>query len=67
MENQTEPLYANINVNIKDRATLYATESKLAGIKKTANLKSLIEVALEDYMMRNPIRAKQEETQELVE
>lgn len=65
-ENQTEPLYANIDLNIKDRATLYTTESKLAGIKKTANLRSLIETALEDYMKNNPIKATQKATQNKV-
>ena len=58
-EIQTEPLYANIDINIKDRATLYCTESKLAGMKETANLRSLIELALEEYMRVHPIKAKQ--------
>ncbi len=58
-EIKTEPLYANIDINIKDRATLYCTESKLAGVKETANLRSLIELALSDYMNRNPVESKQ--------
>ncbi len=59
-KNNTEPIYANIDLNIKDRAMMYCTESKLAGQKETANLRSLIEKALEEYMQKHPIQAKQE-------
>ena len=55
---ETEPIYANIDINIKDRATLYCTESRLADVKETANLRSLIEKALEEYMQLHPIKAK---------
>jgi len=58
--NQTEPIYATIDLNIKDRAALYCTESRLTGKKDTVNLRSLIEIALVEYMKNNPIRAKQE-------
>jgi len=63
MANKTEALYAQINADLKDRATLYATECKLVGRKKTATLQSLIEESLQEYMINHPIKKHHKETQ----
>jgi len=54
-----EPLYANIEKSLKDRMVVYTTESKLSGKNDTDSIRKLIEVSVHEYMIHNPISAKQ--------
>jgi len=54
MVNNNIAIYAKINETVKERATMYVTKSKL--LKKDTNtMNSLIEEALDRYMINNPL------------
>jgi len=48
------PTYAKIDVEVKNRATMYVTKCKLLK-KKTATMNALIEEALDQYMIQHPL------------
>ena len=49
-----ETLYTKIDKNIKDRATMYVTNSKLTD-NKFGTLKKLVETSLDEYMINHPV------------
>lgn len=56
-ETQDEPIYSKINSDIRRRADTYVYESKMLNKNETDNLRKLLEVALDYYMIKNPIIA----------
>jgi len=54
MENIKIPVYAKIDSDVKDRATMYVTKSKLLGIEADT-MSKLIEEAIDSYMIANPL------------
>jgi len=48
------PTYAKIDEEVKRRATMYVTKSKLMD-KKTRTMNVLIEESLDQYMINNPL------------
>ena len=47
-------IFAKINKQTKDRADLYVVQSKLLK-KETDTLAKLIETAIDDYIIQNPL------------
>ena len=54
METNEIPLFSKIDENVKERATMYVTQSKILGLD-TNTMKSLLEKALEEYMIKHPL------------
>jgi len=54
MEINKLPIYVKIDANVKERAMMYITKSKLTD-KEIKTLSGLTEEALEQYMIDNPI------------
>lgn len=54
MEKNKIPIYAKINSSVKERAIMYITKCKLLK-KDTDTLNLLIEEALDNYMIKNPL------------
>lgn len=48
------PTYAKIDEEVKRRATMYVTKCKLMD-KKTKTMNTLIEEALDEYMINHPL------------
>jgi len=51
---ETESIFIKIDSNIKDRARVFITERKLLKNDKIHSMKSLVEVALHEYMISHP-------------
>lgn len=49
------PIYAKIDVGLRDRAALYVTQSKILNKTETETFVKLIEESLEKYMRDHPL------------
>ncbi len=58
-EQELIPLYAKIDINVKNRMDSYIIESKFAR-KDIKNQKQFLEEAIDEYIINNPIPLRKE-------
>lgn len=52
---EEDSLFTKIDPNLKNRMTIYIANSKLVNQEKTDTQRKLVEEALHEYMVNNPI------------